>query len=387
MDRSSSLALLGVALLVADCAPSREELQVTERASMLEAYCAVEVVGKGVKAVETDYLPRVITCENGGASLEALKAQAIAARSYLYYKIETSGSITDGQGDQVYTCNAQPQEKHFQAVAETSGQILIYKEKTVAAFYVAGSKQSPPACKGVNDVPTEKYVTYNEGLSGDQIQQTTLGWVNPKNDRNRGCMSQWGSRCLESAGYDHLKILRFYYGEDIGLLSTTGPCVTPPQGGAGGEGGAGGSGQSGAGQAGSSGAGAGGAGEGGSGGSLSGDSGQAGVAGVGAGAEADTGAGTAGTGKAGAGEAGTGEAGAGAGEAGASGAGVAGEVGVGGSGGEAPGASWEPVRVDVRGEDTGEGCAASGRGRGEGEWVLLFLAGWKLGAMRRKRRG
>jgi hypothetical protein len=44
----------------------------------------VNVVGKGVKATEDDYLPNVITCENGGAGFEALKAQAIATRSVAY---------------------------------------------------------------------------------------------------------------------------------------------------------------------------------------------------------------------------------------------------------------------------------------------------------------
>lgn len=48
--------------------------------------------------------PTSSTAENGGAPYEALKAQAIAARSYLlYYKIETSGSINDGQSNQVYS--------------------------------------------------------------------------------------------------------------------------------------------------------------------------------------------------------------------------------------------------------------------------------------------
>jgi len=226
---SRHLLSLGCLVLAVGCSADVEESSTGSRSSPLAAYCTANVKDKGVKEVETDYLPRVITCENGGASLEALKAQAIAARSYLYYKLETSGTIVDGQGDQVYTCGAQPQAKHYQAVNETAGQVLRYKNQTVAAFYVAGSKQSPPACKGVNDVPTEKYVTYNEGLSGDNIQQTTLGWVNPKNYRNRGCMSQWGSRCLETAGYDHMKILRFYYGEDIGLVTAEGSCVAPPQ--------------------------------------------------------------------------------------------------------------------------------------------------------------
>ncbi|NJL30921.1 MAG: SpoIID/LytB domain-containing protein [Phycisphaerales bacterium] len=53
--------------------------------------------------VETDYIPNVVQAENGGASFEALKAQAVAARTYLYYKMETAGAIYDGTKDQVYS--------------------------------------------------------------------------------------------------------------------------------------------------------------------------------------------------------------------------------------------------------------------------------------------
>ncbi|MEM6296995.1 MAG: SpoIID/LytB domain-containing protein, partial [Myxococcota bacterium] len=49
------------------------------------AYCEVNVTGTGVIDLETEYLPNVVRCENGGANLEALKAQAIAARSVAYY--------------------------------------------------------------------------------------------------------------------------------------------------------------------------------------------------------------------------------------------------------------------------------------------------------------
>jgi len=104
----------------------------------------------------------------------------------------------------------------------------------ICSFYVAGSKQTPPACKGVNDVATEKYVTYNWGLSGANIDQSSLGWVDPGNKRNRGCMSQWGSRCLADDGWVYGDILKFYYGMDIALETATGSCITgqntPPKG-------------------------------------------------------------------------------------------------------------------------------------------------------------
>jgi MYXO-CTERM domain-containing protein len=200
-------------------------------APLAAAHCEILVEGKGVKDLENDYLPRVITCENGGANLEALKAQAIAARSVAYYSIAKHGSICDSQGCQVYTCAAQPSEKAYQAVQETSGLYLNYNGVLTYAFYVAGDNNtSPPACVGTPGVGTENWVTYNQGKTGNEVKQTNLGWVfnpgEPGYGQNRGCHSQWGARCLENNnGYDYEQILRFYYGADINITQAQGPCI------------------------------------------------------------------------------------------------------------------------------------------------------------------
>lgn len=199
-------------------------------APLSSAYCTIEVIGTGTIDMETNYLPHVIQCENGGADLQALKAQAIAARSVAYYSIATSGSICDGQGCQVYSCGSTPNAKQMQAVQETAGQYLMYDSTLTYGFYVAGDPNTAaPACVG-NDAnaSTEKYVTYNEGKTGGDVVQTTLGYVSyPIFGQNRGCMGQWGARCLEGKGYDYKKILQFYYGADIQIQTAPGPCVTP----------------------------------------------------------------------------------------------------------------------------------------------------------------
>jgi hypothetical protein len=198
----------------------------------LNAYCTVNVVGVGTKDVETDYLPHVVTCENGGADTEALKAQAIAARSFMYYKIALSGSVKDGTSDQVYTCASQPSQKHYEAVAATAGQVLVYSNVVICSFFVAGAKPSTSDCVAAAGDPdptsTEHYVTYNEGKSGSQVTQSSLGWVNPGNNYNRGCLSQNGSHCLSLKGRPYPEIVHFYYGADIQLVTATGSCVTPP---------------------------------------------------------------------------------------------------------------------------------------------------------------
>lgn len=203
-------------------------------APLAAAHCEIDVEGHGIVDLEDDYLPRVITCENGGANLEALKAQAIAARSVAYYAIETSGGICDSQGCQVYSCAADPGPLAYQAVEETSGLYLMYSGTLTYGFYVAGDNDTaPPACVGVSG-STEHWVTYNEGQSGVSVEQTELGFVHDPADagygQNRGCMSQWGARCLENNnGYDYLDILRFYYGADVELVQAVGECVIPSE--------------------------------------------------------------------------------------------------------------------------------------------------------------
>jgi hypothetical protein len=203
------------------------EVRLAVEAPLPEAYCTVVVSGIGEVDTENDYLPHVITCENGGANLQALKAQAIAARSVVYYNMASQGSICDGQGCQVYSCGAEPSDIHYQAVAETSGMYLTYDGMLTYGFYVAGDPDAaPPGCVGSTGA-TEHYVTYNEGKSGGDVEQTSLGYIGPPGfGQNRGCMGQWGARCLENDnGYDYDAILRFYYGADIGIVQAPGSCV------------------------------------------------------------------------------------------------------------------------------------------------------------------
>ena len=187
-------------------------------------------------AVETDYIPNVVQAENGAAGPEALKAQAVAARSFLYYKLNTQGYIGDGENDQVYTdsANAPPLAQHIAAAAATEREILRFgngtNDTTIAAFFVAGKR--PNSATGTApfgvaesidpaiDSGTEQYVTYNRGLAGDNITQTTLGFTtNPPSNfpLNRGAMSQNGGSFLNDNGWNYMDILRFYYGADIHL--------------------------------------------------------------------------------------------------------------------------------------------------------------------------
>ena len=210
------------------CGPGEESDEVEDVGEVTEglaAFCSAKVQGVGKVPVETKYLARVVHCENGGAQFEALKAQAIAARTYLYYKLETSGSIADGQSDQVFSCGSGPTDLQIKAVKETAGQVLRHGGLTLASFYVAGDPTlKKPGCKGQDsDAATEHFVTYNKGLTGNDVHPSSLG--SSSNPRNRGCKSQWGARCLAHSGKSAEQILRFYYGADVNIVTAKGACI------------------------------------------------------------------------------------------------------------------------------------------------------------------
>lgn len=198
-----------------------------------EAACSIRVHNHGTQQMETEYLPNVLACEAPGqATLEMLEAQAIAARSYAYYFAETSGEICNGQGCQVFSCGRTPSELHRQAVENTSGVILRHNDNLTVGFYVAGDSSPDANCVGnsAGVSNTERFVTYNEGRSGSDIEQTRLGFRHSPSDgdygQNRGALSQWGAHCLATDfGYDETDILRYYYGEDIELQQVPGDCV------------------------------------------------------------------------------------------------------------------------------------------------------------------
>ena len=196
--------------------------------STLGAHCHAHVVGTGTVDVENHYLPRVVACENGNGGMESLKAQAIAARSYLYYKLNTSGSIVNSEADQVYGCGFAPLAKHYKAVQETAGQVLRYKGTQVAAFYVNGAIPSHSSCYASPGDPdwngVQHYVTYNWGRKGSHVKQSSIGWMAPSFHANRGCMSQHGANCLADQGWNNRDILRFFYGADIELVVADGSC-------------------------------------------------------------------------------------------------------------------------------------------------------------------
>jgi hypothetical protein len=174
--------------------------------------------------LEDNYLPNVVLRENGAASFEALKAQAVAARSFTYYKLYSTSAtfLRNSQSDQVYSLGgvrSNPGGLWDQAVRETAGEILSYNDIITAAFYVAGAIPSGPSAVASTSDPdptnTERWVTYTfeNGLLGSANRGTPLGFQGAA--ANRGAQSQNGADFLSDNGTHYLDILKYYYGGDI----------------------------------------------------------------------------------------------------------------------------------------------------------------------------
>lgn len=165
-----------------------------------------------------DYVARVCTRENGAAAFEALRAQAVAARTYVLRAMRdeapigtTAKPIPNSQSFQTYAAVASP--GCAAAAGQTRGVVLRYRGGLIIANYVAGARLRDDGMFLDDPTRTEKWVTYNRGRAGAQVVPTSLSRVDRPD--NRGCMSQNGSDWMARRGLGFVAILRFYYGEDV----------------------------------------------------------------------------------------------------------------------------------------------------------------------------
>jgi hypothetical protein len=233
------LALLVPALtwlLSAACGPVSEVDDEDEASSDLSRVPQRVRVNGTVYDVETEYLPRVVQCENPQAPLESMKAQAIAARTYLTYRSRgvSLPIIADGQNEQVMTCSSNKNGTYVpdavkQAVEATRGKVLMYRGKIVAGQFVAGALRNSSCARTTDPTNTERYVTINVGLSGNAIRRAPRPFANPDAPENRGAMGQNLANCLATrSGMSAGQLLAYFYGEDIEIKGE-GTAPTPPK--------------------------------------------------------------------------------------------------------------------------------------------------------------
>ena len=151
-----------------------------------------------------EYLRFVVPSEMPASyALEALKAQAVCARTYAVWQMqeyaypEYEAHVDDSTSYQVYH-KIDSQNSTDQAVEETAGQILLYQEYPVKAYYFATScgvttdeaiweegntENSPYLCsRFVNETTSEKDLTDEE---------TFAAWIRTKRSGDLEISEPW----------------------------------------------------------------------------------------------------------------------------------------------------------------------------------------------------
>ena len=235
-SRFSAAVLLGLAVCLSNITDSAH--------AAFDQFETINVAGFGNVPTETDYVPNVVYQENGAASFEALKAQAVAARTFAYYKMRIGGGIQNGTQDQVYHIPSRgwANQIHFDATDATEGEILSIRnfndiDILIASFYVAGAIPSGPTPEpnpwDSDPTNTEKWVThtYPTGVISGDNPGTPLGFIGtPTNPNwpNRGAKSQNGANWMGQQGISYVDILKYYYGADIQLETVSPTGGQPP---------------------------------------------------------------------------------------------------------------------------------------------------------------
>lgn len=151
-----------------------------------------------------DYLKGVVPSEMPSSwELEALKAQAIAARSYALANLGKRASfgydLKDTPEDQAYGGASAETSKTNLAVESTGGQVLTYNMKVIPAYYSAsaGGQTINASAAWGNDLPFIRSVpSYDDNVK--------------KNGHGVG-MSQHGANNLAKEGYNAYQILTYFF--------------------------------------------------------------------------------------------------------------------------------------------------------------------------------
>lgn len=181
----------------------------------------------GWLSLESEYIPRVCTQENGNADYQALVAQAIAARTYLLRAMRDDPALGTtakpvGNGEHFQAYSASPNPGCVAATNETRGVVMTWSGELIVANYVAGALVRSDGSLGKDPTHTQHFVTVNEGKSGDDVTPAPKPIALPSRSDNRGCMGQNRAHWLSLNGYFAHEILEYFYGNDIEFVGLSG---------------------------------------------------------------------------------------------------------------------------------------------------------------------
>lgn len=158
-----------------------------------------------------EYVERVVTAENGGANEEALKALAVAARTYAVNRTDNcTKTIPNSTAAQVMA--DKPTERVSNALQSVRGSVMLYNGNYFSAEYSSflGTCSGDTCSSTFVKVPSnekatftmpKKYLTLNAG-------------------HERG-LSQNGSNYMASQGKTYQEILEFFYADGIQITGAS----------------------------------------------------------------------------------------------------------------------------------------------------------------------
>lgn len=174
-----------------------------------------------------DYLKGVLPGEIGDRTqneYEAVKAQAIAARTYAVWKMTDNTSSRKLQAtiaDQLYTGLDSEKDLLTKGIEETEGEILTYKDRPIATYYhaVCGGhtasvekiwpeKRPTPYLEGVDDqdfCAWAKSYSWSETYSLDQLREAFTKYFK-------------GKGIARDGDFDHIKDVSFRRNDETGRV-------------------------------------------------------------------------------------------------------------------------------------------------------------------------
>lgn len=176
---------------------------------MLELFAKPEGIAVINELLLEEYLYGVVPSEMPASyEKEALKAQAVCARSYAYSHCEQMGypeyeaHVDDSTAYQVYG-NSGEQERTNQAVDETKEEVLRFQEQLVKAYYFSTScgKTTDVQAWGTTPGETNKYLSGIWVGEGDGDYEEALPWYRWTAKISREALTRlWTSYTKEDIG-------------------------------------------------------------------------------------------------------------------------------------------------------------------------------------------
>ena len=194
---------------------------------------SITVVGSGTFAIE-DYVAGVVEHEGyTDEGIEALKAQAVAARTYA---INQTKNCTKAIGNSTYsqTFSSNPSEIAKQAANETAGQVLTFNGKVFSSQYDSfcyADSDCSDSKKNANGTYTVVYhkVPNNEKHTITLSQSKQFSRIVPGGGHAHG-MSQLVSYQMASEGKTYQEILKYFYSDGVEISAITEEAATSTDG-------------------------------------------------------------------------------------------------------------------------------------------------------------